>query len=239
MGEFGDLFASIASEVLRAVSADPENAEKACYAVLGRYRDLFGPPAGKLLGPRALAALFAELVVLSEPVLAGGHVGQWRGPERGRHDFVGPQAAIEVKSTLSSEHRRIVVHGTQQLEPPPDRRLYVHLIRLEPMIGGRTVQQVVDEIVARGGDAAELRRRLGLVGYEYLDAPQYESNQFSVLEAETHEVDDGFPRLAREVVEKLPPGISELSYTLDLAASGREALDEGLASAIELTRDPA
>ena len=233
VASLADLFASVTNDAVDAVEADPANAEHALQLVVDRYRQLFARRRGSLLDGRQLASLLAELLVVEHFVAAGGPVEAWTGPDKDRHDLRGAGGAIEVKSTLSAEHRKFVVHGEKQLESPPSGPLFLHLVRVEAQLGGVTVPEVVrrvrDELP--GSDAA-LLGALAKVGYRLEDEHVYNDTGFSVLREETHLVDADFPKLTSETTGELPGPISGLRYTVDLAAHPRAPFEGGIAAAV-------
>ena len=59
-----DLFAIFCDDLLDRLEEDPAAPAAVCVSVLDRWRDLFNPEAGRLLGEQALVGLLAELHVL-------------------------------------------------------------------------------------------------------------------------------------------------------------------------------
>jgi hypothetical protein len=214
--ELDDIFVSVAAKVLTSLRDDPSNPDSTCAAVVDQFRDLFA--RGQQLDERGLAWLFAELRVLLMIVDAGGPLASWRGPLRQRHDFVTPNGALEVKSTLSAEHRRFRVHGLRQLEPPESGVLFLHLVRIEPALGGQTVPQLVDRLQSVV-EVQLLEELLNAAGYRSADRETYSEIGFDVLDEETHRVGAEFPRLTTSDV-RLPAGVTTITYEVDLSAVG-------------------
>jgi hypothetical protein len=217
-GELNTIFVNVAAAALASLDDDPSDPEATCLRVIDDFRRLFG--RGERLTERDLAWLFAELRILEIVVDHGGGLGLWRGPEKQRHDYVSGTAAIEVKSTLSADHRRFTVHGLRQLEPPEEGSLFLHLVRIEPTVGGTTVPDLVERLRNAGIDPDRFEELLKKTGYRSEHEPDYGEIGFDVLEEETHRVDDGFPRLTTDDIE-LPPGVTSISYEVDLSSIGK------------------
>ncbi len=215
-----ELFSVVVSEMLNETVKNPEEACKACRLVLERWRELLGREKTPLLSTEAMAGLFSELWHLRKLLnTVSCNIECWTGPEKSRHDFAGPQAALEVKSTLSRQGRCFHVNGHQQLETPNEAPLYLAAVKLEKTIqSGESIPDIIKDILATGCDQQLLHTKLHKIGYDIHYAEIYREILFIVKENRMYVVDDDFPRITSQSFKKgvLPPGIRSLSYQIDL-----------------------
>jgi len=225
MVQLRDLFAVFSDDLLERLSAEHAPPAAVCSSVLERWRELFNPVRGALLGSRALAALLAELHVLEQiadrsPSRA---VRTWTGPDKARADFTGARAAVEVKATTGRDRVMVVIHGLHQLDQAPLEDIYLHVEQLETVpTGGDSVPDVVSRLLSAGVDRAGLMGGLAAVGYLDSDAQAYRHMRFSVLSSRTFRVTTpGFPRLVPAALAD--PGLAErvfrVMYTIDVTDS--------------------
>jgi hypothetical protein len=191
--------------------------------VLDRWRDLFNPDRGRLLGEQALVGLLAELHVLER--IAGCDLDSalllWTGPDKARADFTGSFAALEVKATTNRERATIAIHGIQQLDQGPLEDVYLHVEQFERVpAGGDTVPDAVRRLLATGLSRAELLSRLAAVGYLEGDHEAYALFRFDLTTARTFRASDpGFPRLVPSLLTdpSLAQRIHEVRYSIDVS----------------------
>jgi hypothetical protein len=222
MVELRDLFAVFCDDLLERLSVESAPPAAVCSSVLERWRELFNPKRGALLGPEALAGLLAELHVL-ERVAArspGRAVRTWTGPDKARTDFAGTRAAVEVKATTGRDRVTVVIHGLRQLDQAQLEDVYLHVEQLETVpAGGDSVPEVVSRLLSAGVDRVGLMRGLAAVGYQDSDADAYRRVRFNVLSTRTFRVTaPGFPRLVPAALAD--PGLAErifrVTYAIDV-----------------------
>lgn len=160
--------------------------------------------------------LLAELLLLERAVRAGNAsaLQSWTGWESSRIDFRAAGVAVEVKASLTREHRTFIVDGLQQLEPPPGAQLTVALFRFEATPDGtECLPDVLARLVVAGVPRAELMRRVASRGWG--DQDEYE--RFAVTEVVSWPVDERFPRVtSASFGDGVPVGVSEVTYRLTL-----------------------
>lgn len=168
-----------------------------------------------------IVGLVGELLVLADlsandPMAAMS----WVGPEGGRHDFRRGKVAIEVKTSLRQESQSFAVRiaAIDQLEPPEGGTLYLHAVKLEMGEGAAvSVSSLLGAIRASASPQAMARVEWLM---ESLNVPlDLEAPRFTVGARRTYEVRPDFPRLTNDklVAGRLDPGLSHVSYELDLA----------------------
>lgn len=177
------------------------------------------------------AGLFGELWLLRRLVDALGTsaVDAWTGYARQSHDFRLPNIELEVKTTASA--RRIhTINGISQLTASPNCVLHIVSLRLvDAGSGGETLPEMVSAVRVRlGGDPNALQAfNVGLAATEYrdVDAPHYPRRRKLADPAVLITVDDGCPRLTREVLDMAPARyatdrVVAVTYDVDLAGLG-------------------
>jgi hypothetical protein len=225
--DLNDVFTGLCADVLLHVEAQPGNALKALYGQIDRWRALFRSKSN-LLGIEQQAGLFGELVFL-ERLLdrdPAAHV-LWKGPSGYRHDFASARYAVEIKSSLATEGRRVRIHGLDQLDAPPGG-LHLYWMRLDSgSASGRTLNDVATRVTKACDDENALRRLLSAGGYEFLDAPHYENTRFAVVEERCYTVERGFPRLVASELNAagVPINVTDVVYTIDLSSEPPHPVD--------------
>jgi len=217
-----DEFATLASDVVAGVAADPTAPAETAARVIEEWRELLRAISVPTLDRSALIGLFAELLVL-ERVLEidpRRRIDCWTGPTRGRHDFQRGQLVLDVKGTTARRGRPIVIHGIDQLEPPPNAELFIWWIRLEVGIGrGESLRTLAHRLVDRALNPADLEQKLRQAGYDFESEDAYETPLLTELEARLYHVDDSFPALTRRdlVHGDLPPRVTAVTFEIDLS----------------------
>lgn len=219
--DFNGVFTTLCADVLVAVEKSKGNPLKGMYCALDQWKALFRT-AGASLGPRAIAGLYAELLVLQRllEISTSAHVF-WRGPTKHRHDFSATMMAVEVKASLSTEGRRIRVHGLDQLDAPRDGSLQLAWFRLEPTDSDRpALQDLVDQVLRSCDDEQRLLGLLVEAGYRASDVDHYRAVRFQVAEERWYRVDSSFPRLTLGMLgaAEIPVNVQDVEYTVDLSS---------------------
>jgi Putative PD-(D/E)XK family member, (DUF4420) len=218
-----DLFAIFCDDLLDRLEDDSTAPAAVCVSVLDRWRDLFTPRGGRLLGEQALGGLLAELHVLER--LADRSLGAalrlWTGPDKSRADFTGALASIEVKATTNRERATVAIHGIQQLDQVTLEDVYLHVEQFERVpSGGDSVPDAVMRLLRTGLSRAGLLDCLTSVGYFEADCEAYELVRFELIAARTFCASSpGFPRLVPSSLTDpgLATRIHEVRYSIDVS----------------------
>ena len=206
---------------------------------LQHWRDLLARPAGSVLSENALVGLFGELEVLEIVLKNGGEFEYWTGWNHDQLDFRLPALAIEVKSTTSSNYRRVSIHGLGQLADPEDGSdLILVLKRLEPSPMGRSVPSIIESIVKSGVSRSILLDRLSHVGYSDQHRDQYGHSKFVSIDVALRKIDDSHPRLVPSMLSAVDlSSIDKINYELNLNGDDQAdmtiSLDEVVAQFLE------
>lgn len=122
--------------------------------VLDGFRELFAR-AAQLTRDQEVG-LYGELLVLERLVQRLGPavaIEAWLGPGAAEHDFALPMGDIEVKTT-TGERRQHWIHGLGQLQPLPNRDLF--LLSLQVTAAGASPGRTLAELIS------ELRQQLAM-----------------------------------------------------------------------------
>lgn len=172
--------------------------------------------------------LFGEIWVLRYvliPKIGSQACYLWSGPDMEKHDFVGKNAHIEVKTTTRSEDKH-EISRIDQLRIVNGKTLLFASIQLEKSEGGEmTLATLIDDVTAALGidgkaiDAFESR----LTKMRWHDGLRQSSmlRKFNLRDAQFFEVNEEFPRLPDDYIP--PRGIVGIKYTINI--SSRPVLD--------------
>lgn len=173
------------------------------------------------MGARQLAGLFGEVTILTHAASALGPaaLSLWTGPDRNRHDFVGPKAAIEVKTSTLQNRQSVSIHGLRQLEPSEGASLTLAVVEIEAHPRGRTVADLASNAVAMGVDPTALREKLASSGF--VEGMPGADCRFKVVSVRYWDIEADTPVLRRSSLDDaVVNAISDLRYSLELSALG-------------------
>lgn len=185
-------------------------------------------------GDRSGLGLLGELIVLHDlSLMRRDSVRFWARPQTERHDFRNGKAAIEVKASLRARAAKPVVriNALDQLEPPAGGELFLALVRLERDPGG---------LLSRAQVTAAIRAMLDADTRSVLDAKMAafpfngtSEASYELIELAYFRVGHGFPHLTPASLKagKLPPGIANVGYDIDLSAAAQCRCSSSVASA--------
>ncbi|MGB8407187.1 MAG: PD-(D/E)XK motif protein [Mycobacterium sp.] len=210
-------FDKVVGEVIGAV----EGANRpvgAAAATLAAWRRLFATLANvRPLTHQEKLAAFGELSVLQDLVdgFPAFRATSWTGPEREPHDFELETVSIEVK-TAGGDSETITVHGLEQLASADGKPLYLMVLTVTEEPDGRTVSELLGEILPHCDDPAVIRQRAAHLGvHEAME----DITRFTVAESWIGEVGSDFPRITEGILGPMLAGlVSRVSYDLQLAA---------------------
>lgn len=211
-----DLRNEFAAICAQFVSTAPDGAER---------KRLISNPAGwwadwkALIGNRQsdheVYSTIGELTIV-EKLLQSGKVPKWSGIEHATHDIELHDRSYEVKSTISRYGYEVEVSSIYQMRDA-GKPLSLAFLRFERSQLGRSLDEVVESIKALGYLAQELENALGNAGLE--QGCTARAIRYKLLEMRVYPVDEHFPALtlASFVGGQLPPNITKVKYSVDLA----------------------
>jgi hypothetical protein len=221
-------FAGLAADVVAELPDTGGDDPIAIFSIIERWRRFFGRQ-GNGLTREEQTGLIGELWFLLEwlPAVTLNAVSHWRGPLRGRHDWVSDSLSVEVKATSAGTGP--VVHriaGLDQLDEPGNGGLLLFSLRVVPDASGgesldALLQRARREAASTGTVCSTmLDDRLRALGVTLADEGRY-GEPVRISAGELYRIDDTFPRLTAGTFEDgLPPGVLDVRYNLDLAACG-------------------
>jgi hypothetical protein len=166
--------------------------------------------------------LWGELYALSELFLdqytPPDSLRFWVGPEGKKQDFTLNKLAVEVKTSFSSEARRITISSLEQLDKITERLYILHIVA-NPSVSkdGYSLKNLYDSCLYKiSKDLSSELVFLQKVTDLYSEASEKQLNSNNILiSLACYEVTDTFPCLRREDV---PFSISNLNYDLIVSA---------------------
>ncbi|WP_043451657.1 PD-(D/E)XK motif protein [Jongsikchunia kroppenstedtii] len=211
-GQFDKVIADVVEAVGRA-----KDAAAAAAAAVAAWRRLFATLAeSRALTYQERLAAFGELSVLQELVenVKGFRPDWWTGPNRKPHDFELPGASIEVKS-VGEDSTALTIHGLDQLALSDDKPLHLVIRQIVENSSGKTVAELLGEILSVAEGAPEIRDRAALLGVSDTDV---DATRFTIQSTLIGSVNSDFPRIDRsDLREGAEPAVSSVRYDLDLA----------------------
>lgn len=170
--------------------------------------------------------VLGELWVLKY-VIQNGEEAVWNGPDGASYDIETLDRFIEVKSSISREKREVTISSQFQLYPP-DKPLEMVFCCFEPVImSGISIDSIIDDFHAIGLNTDLLNQKLEKLGFE--KGMSARKKGFLLREVLLYKVNSGFPTVtpASFIGGILPPGITKISYTVDLNTLDPVALYKG------------
>ena len=217
-----ELLTLVANKVLHAICIEGRNPAVSVERIIDDMRAALRPLAPDL-GTTEQIGLFGELWVLSNvmfPTLGPRVCHLWSGPESERHDFVGQEVHVEVKTTTRSEPRH-EISRIDQLKPPINKRLLFVSVMLEKSLGGNeTLADRVDEIREKlGSDGHALDvfdSRLAQLGWHEGLRQTGALLRFTFRDVHVFEVTGTLPRLPDDYVP--PLGVTGIKYNINVGS---------------------
>lgn len=233
-GHYEMIFTPMANQIFQGVSVQGRKPIAVVLETIEEFRGALKPLKLDLTLTEQIG-LFGEIWVLRNvmiPTIGARACYLWSGPDSERHDFIGDNAHIEVKTTTRSEDRH-EISRMDQLRAPSGKRLLFASIQLERTEGGvKTLASLIDEVIevlgidGRAIDTFE--SRLSKMRWHDGLRQSSELKKFNLRDVQFFEVEGSFPRLPDDYVP--PRGITAIKYTIDI--SSRSVLDRGVVDGI-------
>ncbi|NSL55655.1 PD-(D/E)XK motif protein [Uliginosibacterium aquaticum] len=217
-----ELLTLVANKVLHAIQIEGRDPAVSVERIIDDVRAALRPLAPDLSSAEQIG-LFGELWVLSNvlfPTIGPRVCHLWSGPDSERHDFVGQEVHVEVKTTTRSEPRH-EISRIDQLRPPNNKRLLFVSVMLERSLGGdETLADRVDEIREKlGSDGHALDvfdSRLAQLGWHEGLRQTGTLLRFTFRDVHVFEVTGTFPRLPDDYVP--PLGVTGIKYNINVGS---------------------
>jgi len=220
--EHRSVFSALCSDIIRTLeSSDPASRVKNLQNCFHRWSKFFDRWGQEGLTPETQRGLFGELTLL-EILLNFGIspmevLSSWKGCCGGIHDFVNKGRAIEVKTTMSKEPRKIVINSERQLDDAGLTSLSLFVLTLQEMdSGAKSLPGMVSEIrqkLEKDYNALNIfESDLIAAGYVDADGNKYQK-RYMIRKEEGFVIRNGFPRIIT-----ISPGIGDLQYSVTISA---------------------
>ncbi|SEL59022.1 PD-(D/E)XK motif protein [Streptacidiphilus jiangxiensis] len=224
------VFSALLADLLAHLASTSAAPATAVTRRLTTWQRMLGRGLGQVLGSEERAGLFGELLLFRDfvvPAAPASAVSTWSGPRGGAKDFLWGDWGLEAKTTVSSQRfPRCRIHGEEQLSTASLGSLLLAHQTLRRDSTGLGLPDLVDELRAHRALAdqlAELEEALLEAGWVESHRRHYEDERWVLANRRFYRVEDGFPRV---ISTMLPPGISGISYNLDLRLCGPFQVDD-------------
>jgi hypothetical protein len=222
---YADVFTSLVEDVARSLSRVTDDAAliETLIARLQQWQSFLDRQSPEGLSEEAQRGLFGELTFLKDKLIpelgTRRSVRAWKGPARAAHDFQFTTLSVEIKTTISKQHEKLLITSERQLDTANLQRLLLVHFSLDPLLsGGMTLPEIVaavrEDLASDVFSRDLLEDLLRDSGYLDAHASRYDERHYAVRKIEVFEVRPGFPRLTEK---DLPPGVGDLSYTIIVA----------------------
>lgn len=221
-----DAFDLIGGELAFALAMGTETPARLVARVLAKWRRFWGQVPRSLLSREEQVGLFAELWFLLHWLLPATNAPtatqRWRGPFGARHDFEWSGHSVEVKGSTLVRGPVFRIHGLDQLDPPVGGTLYLFALQFrEEASAQKTLPDLISELRTAFENDADAQTRfettLMQAGYSLLHEADYAQTRWRIVHERLYPVYANFPKLTPALLNGgIPPGVSEISYSLDL-----------------------
>lgn len=222
---YNEVFLIVANNLYESIRNTPDEASAATTFLnrVYQWQTFFDkrPPEG--LSPEEQRGLYGELHFLKNTLPPSSadllfHVESWTGPLGRQHDFQFGETSVEVKTSSSKQHQKMLITGEQQLDETLVNALYVFFVSLSVIENNSsTLPALIKDIrgALSGQTQAQLHFENALFERGYLDAQEnkYTKTGYSIRESCIFRVSGDFPRLT---AKDLPRGIGDLKYSVSV-----------------------
>lgn len=221
---FQSLIADLCNSIL--LNNNLERVEELIHHRLFRWKVFFEEQKQEGLSFEAQQGLFGELKFIRDyliPCLGGAAaVRGWTGSLGLNRDFQFGRHAIEVKTTTSKQHQKIIISNERQLDTSGIDHLDILFFPLEIVEGeGEDLLLMISDIIKAlehdEASTAIFNNKLFEAGYLDVHAERYRRKYFC-RKGKSYRVSEGFPRILES---DLPSGVGDVSYSIMLSACDR------------------
>ena len=215
LGSFGCMCCDIARQSDNSISTEL-SFERLVQAIEKWHELLKRKFEGEMTRSNAIG-LWGELAVLSDLLKIQNLdnatlVNSWRGPNGDQTDISYKQNRVEIKTQLSTKALSLRITSLEQLENSREK-LCVCLNRITPSPGGRSLLDLIDDILRMIGIHSDLCRNFEdkIEVSTFVAQSKHALEKFELSRRILYRVNDEFPRLFRGNV---PSGIVAAEYTI-------------------------
>jgi hypothetical protein len=223
--QYKDVFSILAEDLVTSVSRinDEERLIKELLNRFGKWESLFDKARSPGLTPEEQRGLYGELYCLRKLLSTGNDfhqiVNSWVGTERELRDFQKDGWCIEVKTTQSNNHQRILISSERQLDTKNFEYFFLFHLSLEVRHdSGETLNEIVDSIEetlnANFNSLIRFRNKLIEGGYFRHHREMYEGTGYFIRHEAFYQVSDDFPRIEEQDIRE---GVGDVKYSIILS----------------------
>ena len=224
---YGEIFTVFCADVLEhwVPHASAYDSLNSLSRRLARWKKFF-QRGTQSLSREDYIGLYGELTFVEQGINSGVSILSilyaWQAPLNTNQDFLFGPLAVEIKTTTSNEVDKIRITNARQLDPTGLNDLFLIRYAFDFRVGtGRTLPQLILALKASLGSVSPeslsiFNDRLLETGFVEGTPNDFDDWGFTPRRSDVFTVIDGFPCLLES---NLPPGVSEISYTLNLSAA--------------------
>lgn len=229
-----DIFAAICGNIASTIISisSESDAIKLVISQMRKWQDLFSKKLKNTLSIQEQQGLYGELSFLqkliSSPMNNVCSINSWVGPNMAPQDFQSESWTVEVKTISVNKFPNVSINGELQLDETNKEKLFLYNLVVEIVpIDGKTLPELVNEIRNSLSDetiALNLfENKLIYYGYYDIDVDAYKERHYQIRKENYYIVQDEFPRIRKE---DLLLGVSDVKYTITLAVSNENIMEE-------------
>lgn len=221
-----DIFYSFCISLIKKIS-DHDDYEKQLIIILNhllRWKNFMATSKDRSLSANQIQGLFCELAFLEELLknakLSSIAIDSWVGTDKppAPQDFIFHNTAIDIKSILGDERKRVRISSEDQLDADKKNLfLKIYSISKADPEYGQTLNDMVDRIYSLLNNSTQIDtfdKKLSTANY--VRKARYDEDFFIInKESEkNYSVKDGFPCLKKSELSSM--GIEKVSYSIRL-----------------------
>ena len=229
-----DIFASICGNIASTIISISYERDAVMLVIsqMRKWQDLFSRKLKNILSLQEQQGLYGELSFLQKlicsPMDKVCSIKYWVGPNMAPQDFHSELWAVEVKTISANKFPNVSINGELQLDETTIEKLFLYNLVVEIVpIDGKSLPEMVNEIrnsLNNDPNALNLfENKLIYYGYFDIDANSYKERRYHIRKENYYLVQDEFPRIKKE---DLLLGVSDVKYTITLAASNENVIQE-------------
>ena len=222
-----EVFGNISEEIVeRILSGRP--IIQAVSGVISEFKEMLANTAAESLSRSKRLGLIGELLFLKEIVSREPNaLKNWFGPRNKAQDFYSPTTVVEVKCS-ESRGRIIKISSLEQLDPPPNKELFLVLYQVdEDPNGNFGLPNLIKEIINTGVDESYFKLKLNQAGYDLSKNDYYSKFKYNLRNTFCYFVNDTFPKLTRSRDNSsIPAQITIAKYEVNLNSDTPRTLSE-------------
>jgi len=229
-----DIFASICDNIASTILSVSSERDAVMLVIsqMRKWQDLFSKKLKNILSIQEQQGLYGELSFLQKlicfPMDKVCSVKYWLGPNMAPQDFKSELWAVEVKTITANKFPNVSINGELQLDETSIEKLFLYNLVVEIVpIDGKSLPELVNEIrnnLNNDPNASNLfENKLIYYGYYDIDVDAYKERRYQICKENYYLVQDEFPRIKKE---DLLLGVSDVKYTITLAATNENVIQE-------------